>query len=155
MNGSGESHETLSATSTLPGDGLTPEQGAGSREQGAGSRNARARATATLLGNSLLDEHRRQVRPSLPKDVARRTGEQIDSLLDDPEIDPEEIREGLRRLRANRRWGPGMLPNLVHEVRQEHAGQGGGVPAKPSRQQETDDLFAAAAARMEAREASQ
>ncbi len=88
------------------------------------AREARSRSAATLLGNSLLDEHRRLVRPPLPRDVARQVGEKIDSLLDDPDIDPEEIREGLRRLRSNRKWGPGMLPNLVHEVRQEQAGQG-------------------------------
>ena len=111
-----ESHETLSET----GESLTPEQGAGrgSREQGGVAREARSRAAATLLGNALLDEHRRQVRPPLPRNVAGRTGEQIDSLLSDPEITPDEIRAGLAKLRANPKLGPGVLPSLVNEVRQ-------------------------------------
>ena len=120
---SGESHETL----RKPQEGLTPERVVeGVVEQGGGAvaREARTRAAATLLGNALLDEHRRMVKPPLPRDVARRVGEKIDSLLDDPGIDPDEIREGLRRLRSNRKWGPGMLPDLVHEARQERAGQG-------------------------------
>lgn len=148
---SGTSHETLSGDASLPGDGFSPEQGAGSRsrEQGAGSR-ARGRAEVTLLGNSLLDEHRRLVKPSLPRDVARRVGEQIDSLLDDPEISPDEIREGLRRLRSNRRWGPGMLPNLVHEVRQERAGQGT-PPARASPRPSTTDARVGAALDLAAR----
>jgi hypothetical protein len=116
---SGESHETVGK----PPEGLTPEQGAGSREgeQGGGAREARSRATATLLGNSLLDEHRRLVRPPLPRDVARKTGEHIDRLLGDPEVTPDEIREALARLRAKPKLGPGLLANLVHEVRQEKA----------------------------------
>lgn len=116
---SGESHETVGK----PPEGLTPEQvgGAGSREQGGVAREARPHAEVTLLGNSLLDEHRRLVRPSLPRDVARKTGEQIDKLLGDPEIKPDEIRAGLAKLRAKPKLGPGLLPDLVHEVRQERA----------------------------------
>jgi hypothetical protein len=116
---SGESHETFGNSS----EGLTPEQvvGAGSREQGGVAREARTRATATLLGNSLLDEHRRLVRPPLPRDVARKTGEQIDSLLGDPEINPDEVRGGLALLRAKPGLGPGILPSLVHEFRQKQA----------------------------------
>ena len=113
---SGESHESLH----VPPEGLTPEQGAGSREQGGGgvAREARTAAVSSLLANSLLDEHRRQVRPPLPRDVARRTGEQIDKLLSDPEITPDEIRAALGKLRANPKLGPGVLPSLVNEVRQ-------------------------------------
>jgi hypothetical protein len=116
---SGESHETVSG----PPEGLTPEQGAGrgSREQEGVAREARPRAQATLLGNALLDEHRRQIRPPLPRDVARRIGEQIDGLLNDPEIQPAEIRGALARMRAKPSLGPGVLPSLVHEVRQEQA----------------------------------
>lgn len=133
MSGSGESHESFGQSGKLPGqpsDGeshetLTPEQvveqGAGSREQGAGTARARTRAASTLLGNSLLDEHRRQVRPSLPREVARRTGEQIDLLLDDPVITADEVSEALARLRANPKLGPAVLPSLVNEVRQEWA----------------------------------
>lgn len=183
MNGSGESHETIGAVNgvnqepagqvpsgesheTLHGspESLTPEQvvGAGSREQGGVvvAREARNPAAATLLGNSLLDEHRRHVRPPLPRDVARRVGDQIDSLLGDPEIDPDEIRAGLARLRSNRKWGPGMLPNLVHEIRQERAGQGSPQAngrASPAvvldrRQQATDELFDSAMERALRRE---
>jgi hypothetical protein len=116
---SGESHETFSK----PPEGLTPEgeQGAGSREQGGGAREARPRPEVTLLGNALLDEHRRLTRPSLPRDVARKTGEQIEKLLGDPVIQPDEIRAGLAKLRAKPKLGPGLLPDLVHEVRQERA----------------------------------
>jgi hypothetical protein len=127
QSGSGESHETL-----------TPEQvveqvvGGGA---GSGRAPARARAAATLLGNSLLEEHRRLVKPSLPRDVAQAIGDKIDSLLDDPNIASDEIREGLRRLRTNRKWGPGMLPNLVHEIRQEAAGEGGTRAFPGNRQQ--------------------
>lgn len=155
QSASGESHETV----PKPPESLTPEQvvGAGSREQGgvAVAREARTVAAATLLGNSLLDEHRRHVRPPLPREVARRIGEQIDGLLGDPEIHPDEIRAALARLRSNRKWGPGMLPHLVHEVRQEQAGQGVPPPdgrlADP-RQKATDDLFDGAMERARQRE---
>lgn len=103
------------------------------------TREPRSRAQATLLANSLLDEHRRAIKPSLPRDVARRVGEQVDSLLDDPEIQADEVREGLRRLRSNRKWGPGMLPNLVHEIRQERSGQGDPGRARASPQGSTTD----------------
>jgi hypothetical protein len=116
---SGDSHETIGASH----ESLTPEgeQGAGSREQGGVAREARSRAQASLLGNSLLDEHRRHTRPPLPRDVARGFGEQIDSLLDDPQIAPDEIREALARMRKKPKLGPGVLPSVVHEVRQERA----------------------------------
>jgi hypothetical protein len=149
---SGESHETLH----IPQEGLTPEgvvEGVVERGGVAVAREARSRSTVTLLANSLLDEHRRSVKPSPPRDVIRQIGERIDSLLDDPEISPDEVREALRRLRANRKWGPGMLPNLVNEIRQENAGQG--TPrSRNSRQQETDELFEQAAMRIAAREDS-
>jgi hypothetical protein len=75
----------------------------------------------TLLANSLLDEHRRLTKPPLPREVARRVGEQIDKLLDDPEIAPDEVRAGLARMREKPRLGPGVLPSIVHEIRQEKA----------------------------------
>ena len=75
----------------------------------------------TLLANSLLDEHKRLTHPSLPRDVARNTGEQIDKLLSDPAIQPDEIRAGLALLRAKPNLGPGILPTLVNQVRQEAA----------------------------------
>jgi hypothetical protein len=135
MSVSGDSHEIVptvngvngnTAGQTTSGDShesLTPEQvkGAGSREQGGVAREARPRNVSTLLGNSLLDEHRRQVHPPIPRDLARRIGEQIDSLLSDPEINPPEITEALRRMRLKPHLGPGVLPSIVHEVRQEWA----------------------------------
>ena len=73
---------------------------AGGMEHVAGGRGSRAGARETppvgTLGNSLLEEHRRQVTPTPPRDVTRRTGEQIDLLLDDPVIEPDEIRAGRR-----------------------------------------------------------
>jgi len=151
---SGDSHETL----RQPQESLTPEGVVEGVVEGGGvvvARETRTRAAATLLGNALLDEHRRLVKPPLPRDVARRVGEKIDSLLDDPDIDPDEIREGLRRLRSNRKWGPGMLPYLVHEVRQERAGEGAPrAKATDRRQQATDELFDQAMKRAQAREAA-
>lgn len=149
---SGESHETLrKPQESLTLEGVVVVEGGGGGV--AVAREPRTRAASTLLGNALLDEHRRCVKPPLPRDVARRVGEKIDSLLDDPDISPEEIREGLRRLRSNRKWGPGMLPNLVHEVRQEHAGEG--TPrAADRRQQTTDDKYDRAMRRAQAREAA-
>jgi hypothetical protein len=148
---SGDSHETL----PKPHESLTPErvvEGVVVVEGVAVAREART-AAASLLGNALLDEHRRSVKPPPPRDVARQVGEKIDSLLDDPDISPEEIREGLRRLRANRKWGPGMLPNLVHEVRQERAGEGTPrTAAVDRRQQATDAQFDRAMQRARARE---
>ena len=156
---SGESHETLHGSP----EGLTPEGvvGAGSREQGGGAvartREPRPRSAVTLLGNAILDEHRRLTRPPLPRDVARQTGEQIDALLDDPEIQPDEIREGLARLRAKPKLGPGILPNLVHEVRQERAHPELAARSSPRdrRQQATDAQFERAMQRAEMREAQQ
>ena len=145
MNGSGESHETSPSVNgvhgniagqtvsgesheTLPGskESLTPE-GEQVVEQGGGevavarARELRPRSAVTLLGNAILDEHRRLTHPPLPRDVARQTGEQIDRLLDDPEITPEEIRAGLALLRSKPGLGPRVLPNLVHEYRQKQA----------------------------------
>jgi hypothetical protein len=111
----------------------------------------------TLLGNAILDEHRRLTHPPLPRDVARQTGEQIDSLLDDPGIQPDEIREALARLRTKPKLGPGILPNLVHEVRQEQAHPGLAVRGSPAgrRQQETDAMFERAMQRADMRERQQ
>lgn len=117
---SGDSHETFGS----PHESLIPEGeqvvGAGSREQG-GVAVPRERAAVTLLANSLLDEHRRLTKPSMPRDFAKTLGEEIDKLLSDPEIDPAEIREALRRMRLKPKLGPRILPSLVHEVRQEWA----------------------------------
>jgi hypothetical protein len=151
---SGESHETFGK----PPESLTPEQvgGAGSREGGGVAREARPRAEVTLLANSLLDEHRRLTHPPLPRDVARQTGEQIDKLLGDPVIQPDEIRAALAKLRAKPRLGPGLLPNLVHEVRQMQAHPELSVGTQPAdrRQQATNAKFDAAMQRAQAREAA-
>lgn len=94
--------------------------------------HAHARETPRpgMLANSLLDEHTRQITPRPPRDVTRRTGEQIDKMLDDPEIKPDEITEALALLRAKPNAGPGLLPDLVHEVRQRNAN---GSRASPRR----------------------
>ena len=109
---SGQSHETLTP------EGERRVVGGGEVGVVARAREPRSRTASTLLGNAILDEHRRLIRPSLPRDVARRTGEQIDVLLDDPEIAPDEIRQALAKLRSNPKLGPGVLPSLVNEVRQ-------------------------------------
>ena len=131
MSNSGESHETISGE-ILPGgvfaghptsnnshETLTPE-GEQVVEQGGGgvAREVRSRRNATILGNAILDEHRRLVKPSLPRDVTRRLGEAIEELLDDPEIMPDEIRAGLTKMRLNPKLGPGVLSSLVNEIRQ-------------------------------------
>ena len=131
LTGSGEPHETNSAVHTsdaiTPGkqpsgdshESLTPE-GEQVVEQGGGgvAREARSRKGATILGNAILDEHRRLVKPSLPRDVTRRLGDAIEDLLDDPAIIPDAVRAGLAKMRANPKLGPGVLSSLVHEIRQ-------------------------------------
>jgi hypothetical protein len=140
MSVSGDSHETISGTipgsgipAGHPGSGESHEsltlEGVSSRggEVGvarAGAREPRSRLGATILGNAILDEHSRLVKPSLPRDVRRRTGEAIEELLDDPEIQPDEIRMGLAKLRQNPKLGPGLLSSLVHEIRQLAANPG-------------------------------
>ena len=166
MNGSGNTRETtlppvylngVSAGQGTSGDShesLTPEQVGVVVVKQVGvavTREPRSRAASTLTANALLDEHRRHFKPSLPREVAKRVGMQIDSLLDDQDISVDEVREALVRLRSNRKWGPGMLPNLVHEVRQEAAGEGRPQPRGDPRQESTDEMFAAAAARMTGR----
>lgn len=139
-----ESHETL-----IPEGEIRGSRGGEVVER---AREARSKPAATLLANAILDEHRRLVRPSLPRDLARTTGEVIDGLLDDPDITPDEIRKALAKLRANPRLHPRVLPSLVNEIRQIEAHPELAVRASP-RQQQTDDMFAKAAARIEAREA--
>jgi len=129
----GDSHESLSPEQVV--EGVVEGEGVAERAREA----PRSKPAATLLANSLLDEHKRLVRVTLPRDVARRVGEQIDLLLDDPDITPDEIRQGLAKLRANPRLGPGVLPSLVNEVRQLAADP---RLAGSRRQQETNDLFA-------------
>jgi hypothetical protein len=129
---------------------------AGSMEHVAGGRGSRARARetaaeVTILGNSLLTEHIRQITPKPPRDVIRLTGEKIDSLLDEG-IDPGLIRAGLAKLRAKPHLGPGALPVLVHEAAQEAAHPGRHPPDR--RQQATDDQFDRAMRRAEAQEGS-
>lgn len=132
MRVAGESHETNSGT--IPGsevsagqpDGgdshetLTPEQ-VGVVKQGGGgvarAREPRNRLGATILGNAILDEHRRLLKPSPPRDVARRLGEAIEELLDDPVITPDEIRAGLAKMRTKPSLGPGALSSVVDEIR--------------------------------------
>lgn len=144
--GERESHESLTPEQVV--EGVVKQGGVAERAREA----PRSKPAATLLANSLLDEHKRLVRAPLPRDVARRTGEAIDSLLDDPEITPDEIRKGLAKLRANPRLGPGVLPSLVNEVRQLAADPSLGLGRQ---QQATNALFDAAAVRIAAREVTQ
>lgn len=106
---------------------------AGSREHVAGSRSTRG--AATMLGNSLLDEHLAQVTPRPPRDVVAQLGERIDRLLSEGMAD-DEVQEALRRLRAKPRCGPGLLPSLVDEVRRERANP---ASARQGRWQSTTD----------------
>ena len=97
---------------------------------------ARDAPPKTILADQLLTAHL-AARPSkAPRDVVRQLGEAIDSLLDDPEIKPDEIREGLRMLRAKPRLGPGALKNLVDEYRQGVADPGLAQRASPPRQRD-------------------
>jgi hypothetical protein len=146
---SGESHETDQRSSISAGqagerrshESLTPEQvvervvkqgGVAERAREA----PRSKPAATLLANSLLDEHKRLSRVTLPRDVTRMTGEAIDSLLDDPEITPDEIKRGLAKLRANPRLGPRTLPVLVNEIRQLDADPSLSTRASPRQEAE-------------------
>jgi len=108
---------------------------AGGREQVAGGRDARdaqpPRGTPTA--NHLLDEHIASCAAKPPRPVAAKVGEAIDTLLDDPDIKPDEIREGLRRLRGKPHLGPGVLASLVNEYRQELADPGLKQRASPRR----------------------
>ena len=97
---------------------------AGSREHVAGGRDARDAPSpqrGTLTANHLLDEHIAACAAKPPRPVAAKVGEAIDALLDDSDIKPDEIREGLRRLRGKPHLGPGVLASLVNEYRQEQA----------------------------------
>jgi hypothetical protein len=137
---------------SVPGaDGNVPSYVAGGRGQVAGGRYARE--PASISGTALLDEHLACFKHKPPRDVIRKTGEQIDNLLDEPEISIDDIRAGLARLRAKPNLGPGVLPNLVNEVIQARDGPPGHVNghAVDRRQQATDDLFEQAAARMTGR----
>jgi len=159
-----DSHETNGQVVVLAGqangreshEGLSPEQVVEQVVKQGGvadrAREARSTAAATLLGNAILDEHRRLIRPALPRDVARRVGEQIDLLLDDPDITPDEIRKGLAKLRANPRLGPSVLPSLVNEVRQLAAHPELALARASPRQQQTDDQFQRALERAQSRE---
>jgi hypothetical protein len=127
---------------------------AGSKEHVAGGMSARERG---LLANSLLDEHTKQISPPPPRDRTRRTGEQIDRLLDDPEMTADDIRDGLALWRTKPHLGPSVLPDLVHEVRQKRNSDLAARPSVPGnrRQQETDDMFDRAMQRAQRREQDQ
>jgi hypothetical protein len=112
---------------------------AGGMEHVAGGMDAHAGARAappprgTLIANQLLAEHVAACAAKPPRPVQGKVGEAIDALLDDPEIQPDEIREGLRRLRAKPNLGPGVLPSLVNEYRQELADPSLAQRASPKR----------------------
>jgi hypothetical protein len=155
---SGDSHETGQRKGDPAGqpngrdshESLSPERVKGGVVGEVGvTREPRPKATVTLLANAILDEHKRLVRPALPRDVQRRIGEQIDLLLGDPEVTPDEIRQGLAKLRANPRLAPGVLSSLVNEVRQLAAHPELGITDR--RQDSTDRMFEAAAQRIAAR----
>ena len=125
---------------------------AGSRGQVAGGRDARV--AASISGTALLDEHLACFKHKPPRDVIRRTGEQIDLLLDEPEIAIEDIRAGLARLRTKPNLGPGVLPNLVNEIIQARDGPpaGGNGHVVDYRQQAEKAKFGRAMERAAARE---
>jgi hypothetical protein len=164
MRDSRDSHEPLSGT--IPGnavsagqssdgdshESLTPEGEQGGVGGGGGvAREARSRKGATILGNAILDEHRRLLKPAPPRDIARRLGEAIEELLDDPAITPDEIRAGLAMMRQKPRLGPGALSSVVDELRRIAADPSLANGSFSRRQRETDDLFDAAAQRIQAR----
>lgn len=131
-----EDSRGLDADSRAIGEGSM--QDLGPRIVDLGSRTVEPRAHARevapgVLGSQLLQEHTNQCRPKPPRDVTRRTGEQIDKLLDDPEVTPDEIRGALALLRSKPGVGPGLLPDLVNEVRQRKAGNGQPQRASPPR----------------------
>lgn len=96
---------------------------------------ARGTPPKTLLANQLLDEHLAAFAAKPPRDTIRRTGERIDQLLDEPDADPDEIREALGALRSKPNAGPGLLPDLVNEIRQRKAGGGPPRASPPRRHQ--------------------
>lgn len=120
---------------------------AGSMEHVAGGRDARAGARTappprgSPLASQLLDEHTAACNPRPSRGVIAQVGRAIDELLDEPDIQAAEIRDGLARLRAKPRLGPGTLKNLVDEVRRERADPGLArtSPAPVDRRQQATD----------------
>lgn len=99
-----------------PTAGIPPSTGARSARGDGRDRNGRrAVPRPTPLGATLLADHTRACAVTPPRDVQRRTGEQIDRLLDEG-VPPEHITAGLALMRARRGKGPGLLPDLVHEA---------------------------------------
>lgn len=96
---------------------------AGGMEHVAGGMGAHGRAgpPKTMLANALLKEHVDLTSPTPGRETQKRTGDQIDLLLDDSNINPDEIREGLALLRSKPHLGPGALASLVDEVRRLRA----------------------------------
>lgn len=127
MSCSRRSHETLEGNTLLaaqPASGmshesLTPEGEQEQESRGTGAVERWGR-NPTIKGNALLDYYRRIVNPRPPRAVEQKVGEKIEDLLAEA-IPSEDIQAGLRKLRDNPRFGPGMLPNLVHEARQYEA----------------------------------
>jgi hypothetical protein len=111
---------------------------AGSREQGAGSRDVRE--AHTLLATALLEAHIAASSPRPPRDVLRKTAERIELLLDDPDVTADEITEALRRLRIKGAGaGPGLLGNLIGDIRSEQAGTANGRASPGSRREQEDE----------------
>ena len=75
----------------------------------------------TPLANQMLDEHVAACAAPPSRPTRTKVGDMIDTLLDDPNVKPDEIREGLTKLRARPDLGPGTLPALVDEIRQKRA----------------------------------
>jgi len=112
---------------------------AGSREQVAGSRDARTGARVappprgTPLGNQLLDEHVAACAAPPSRPVRTKVGDMIDALLDDANVTPDDVRQGLAVLRSRPNLGPGTLPALVDEIRQKRADPSLASRASPRR----------------------
>ena len=74
-----------------------------------------------------------------PKNVIGQVSKHLKTMLEEG-IDPDRLRHALAEWNA-RGLHPATLPSIVHELANKQ-------PRRPTRQAETDDLFARAAARM-------
>lgn len=109
------------ADSSEPGaDKSSLLYGAGGRGQVAGGRGPRGARAASMIGVSLLDEHLAQLAARPTRDVIEDLSSRIEGQLSQGATEPE-IQEALSRMRLKPHLGPGVLPSLVNEVRQQRA----------------------------------
>jgi hypothetical protein len=111
---SAQSPDNLAEPANEAGE-IVAQQVAGSRWQVAGSRGAASPAAdpaaATLEGTKILAAYSKR-HGALPRQVQRRLGEQIDSLLADG-ITPPQVCQALDAWTAKPDAAPGLLPHLV------------------------------------------